>query len=114
MKRMVFVLVPMVLLLLTALSAVAEDMKMDMPMDSKATIQNHQGKGTINSVDAKAGKINLTHEPIASLGWPAMTMDFEVQDKTLLIHLKPGQKVAFRLIEVHKGKYQIGEITVVK
>lgn len=114
MKRLVFVLPPMALLLLTGLSAGADDMKMDMPMHSKTAIQNHPGTGTINSVDARAGKINLTHGPIASLGWPAMTMDFEVQDKALLIHLKPGQKVAFKLVEIHKGKYQISEITVVK
>ena len=47
------------------------------------------------SVDAKAGKINLSHGPIASLDWPGMTMDFDVQDMALLTDLKPGQKVTF-------------------
>jgi Cu(I)/Ag(I) efflux system membrane fusion protein len=65
-------------------------------------------------VDIKAGKINLSHGPIASLDWPGMTMDFEVQDKALLTNLKRGQKVAFKLIEVRKGKYVISEIAVVK
>src|ERR1700693_3335008 len=95
---------PLALLALTAIPAAAEDSRMIMPMDGKAVEESHQGKGTINSVDAKAGKINLTHGPIASLDWPGMTMDFDVQDKDSLTNLKPGQKVAFKLIEVRKGK----------
>jgi Cu(I)/Ag(I) efflux system membrane fusion protein len=113
-KRNTFVLIPLTLLALTALPAVAEDMPMIMPMDGKAVTESHQGKGTINSVDAKAGKINLTHGPIASLDWPGMTMDFDVQDKASLTNLKPGQKVMFKLIEARKGKYVISEIAVVK
>lgn len=74
----------------------------------------HQGRGTVNSVDAKSGKINLNHEPIQSLDWPGMTMDFDVQDKAALSKLKPGQKVAFSLIEARRGKYLISQISVVK
>ncbi len=114
MKHNTFILIPLTLLALTAIPAAAEDMNMTTPMDGKAVTESHQGKGTINSVDAKAGKINLTHGPIASLDWPGMTMDFDVQDKALLTNLKPGQKVTFKLIEARKGKYVISEITVVK
>ena len=114
MKRNTLILIPLAILALTAIPVAAEDMKMTMPMDSMAPTQSHQGKGTINSVDAKAGKINLSHGPIASLDWPGMTMDFDVQDKALLTDLKPGQKVTFKLIEARKGKYVISEITVVK
>ena len=84
------------------------------PMDGKVATQEHQGKGTINSVDAKAGKLNITHEPITTLGWDGMTMDFEVQDKAVLANLKKGQKVTFKLVEARKGKYVISEITPVK
>jgi Cu(I)/Ag(I) efflux system membrane fusion protein len=115
MKRTPSIFIPLALLVLTALPAsAADDTHMIMPMDGKAVMESHQGKGKINSVDAKAGKLNITHEPIASLGWEGMTMDFEVQDKTLLTNLKPGQKVAFKLVEVRKGKYVISEIAVVK
>jgi len=113
-KHNTFILIPLALLALTALPVAAEDIPMIMPMDGKAVTESHQGKGTINRVDAKAGKINLTHGPIASLDWPGMTMDFDVQDKALLTKLKPGQKVTFKLIEARKGKYVISEITVVK
>lgn len=114
MKSNTFVLIPLALLALTALPAAADDAPMIMPMDGKAVAETHQGKGTINSLNVKAGKINLSHEPIASLDWPGMTMDFEVQDKASLNKLKPGQKIAFKLIEVRKGKYVISEITVLK
>jgi Cu(I)/Ag(I) efflux system protein CusF len=112
MKRNTSILLLLALFALTALPAVAEE-HMIMPMDGKVT-ESHQGKGTINSVDAKAGKINITHEPIASLGWDGMTMDFEVQDKAALATLKKGQKVTFQLVEARKGKYVISEIAAVK
>ena len=114
MKHITLIMIPLALLTLTAIPAVAEDMRMTMPMDGKAVAESHQGKGTINSVDAKAGKLNITHEPIASLDWPAMTMDFEVQDKAMLANLKKGQKVTFQLVEARKGKYVISEIAAVK
>jgi Cu(I)/Ag(I) efflux system protein CusF len=109
-----FILIPMALLTLTAIPAFADDKPIIMPMDGKAVTETHQGKGTVNSVDAKAGKINLSHGPIASLDWPGMTMDFDVQDRALLAKLKVGQKVSFKLVEIRKGKYVISEISVVK
>ena len=109
------ILIPLTIFSLTALPAVADmNMPMGMPMDSQANLQSHDGKGKINSVDAKAGKINLTHEPIASLGWSAMTMDFTVLNKSILNNLKPGQEVTFKLVEAHKGQYVISGIAVVK
>ena len=108
------ILIPLALLSLTSLPAAADDMHMHKNMDSHAAVQSHEGKGTINSVDAKSGKINMTHDPITSLNWPGMTMDFEVQDKAALTGLKPGQKVTFKLVETRKNKYVISEITVAK
>jgi Cu(I)/Ag(I) efflux system periplasmic protein CusF len=113
-KQNTFTLIALALLTLTGLPAAADDKPMIMPMDGKAVTETYQGKGKVNSVDAKAGKINLSHEAIASLGWPGMTMDFDVQDKAMLAKLKAGQKVTFTLIEIRKGKYVISEINVVK
>lgn len=109
-----FVLIALALLTVTPLPASAVDEHVIVPMDGKAVADSHHGKGMINSVDAKAGKINMSHEQIPSLHWAAMTMDFEVQDKAILNKLKKGQKVSFSLVEVSKGKYVISEITVVK
>ncbi|MGB4812155.1 MAG: efflux RND transporter periplasmic adaptor subunit [Methylophilaceae bacterium] len=55
------------------------------------------GHGKIMAIDAKSGKITLAHEPIAVLGWPAMTMDFSVKDTKSLTKLKVGDMVQFEL-----------------
>lgn len=70
----------------------------------------HTGTGKINRIDQKAGKANVTHGPIASLGWPAMTMDFDVKDKQGLSQVKPGDNVTFDLAEEKKGHYVITRI----
>ncbi len=115
MKCKISVLVPVALVALAALPAAADDARVVMPpMDGKAATETYQGKGRINAVDAKSGKITLSHGPIPGFDLPAKAMDFTVQDKVLLTKLKPGQKVAFKLIEVRKGQYEISEITVVK
>jgi Cu/Ag efflux protein CusF len=38
----------------------------------------HRAEGTVDSVDAKDGTVSLSHGPVASLKWPAMTMEFKV------------------------------------
>jgi Cu(I)/Ag(I) efflux system protein CusF len=45
--------------------------------------------------------VTLSHEPIASLGWPAMTMDFSVADKALFGKLVKGKKVRFQFSKQH-------------
>jgi Cu/Ag efflux protein CusF len=55
----------------------------------------HIATGTINSVDAAAGRVNITHGPIASASWPGMTMTFKLADTAAGRDLKPGQRVEF-------------------
>ena len=50
--------------------------------------------GTVNSVDAAQHKINMSHKPIPSIGWPAMTMDFAVAPSVDLSRIKPGSRVS--------------------
>ena len=124
MNRITAMLAPFAFLVLAALPGHAAEMKdmpdmkkmPDMKMDAgkAAPEQAHKGRGTVNGVDAKAGKVNLTHGPIATLKWPGMTMDFAVSDKQALAKLKPGQKVEFKLVEKTKGQYVITEIAPAK
>lgn len=72
------------------------------------------GSGVVKTVDAAAGVVNLAHEPIESLKWPAMVMDFKVKDKAQLSKLTSGQKVAFTLTKNSSGGYDIKQINVVK
>jgi Cu(I)/Ag(I) efflux system membrane fusion protein len=57
----------------------------------------HAGKGKVTAVDPAKGRIELDHEPIASMNWPHMKMGFAVEDKAALRALKPGDRVEFEL-----------------
>jgi len=59
----------------------------------------HKGRGTVTAVDAARGRVELDHEPIASIKWPQMKMGFVVRDKAQLAPLKEGDTVEFELRE---------------
>ena len=64
-------------------------------------------EGTVDSVDAKDGTVSLNHGPVASLKWPAMTMEFKVTNPSLLQALKPGLKVEVEFVERQPGEWVI-------
>lgn len=68
-------------------------MKHDTP-DMKAA----QATGTVTAVDAKAGTVTISHNPIAALNWPAMTMPFKVNPVALIKSVKVGQKIRFTVM----------------
>lgn len=63
--------------------------------------------GVINSVDASAGKINITHEPVPELGWPKMTMDLPVTRRVDLSNVKPGMTVNFSLKQGRDKQFRV-------
>ncbi|MBK7847586.1 MAG: efflux RND transporter periplasmic adaptor subunit [Zoogloea sp.] len=67
----------------------------------------HRAEGTVDSVDAKDGTVSLSHGPVASLKWPAMTMEFKVANPSLLQTLKPGAKVDVEFVERQPGEWVI-------
>lgn len=67
----------------------------------------HQATGTVDEVDLKAGTVNLSHGPVASLKWPAMTMEFKTANAGLLKTLKPGAKVEVEFVERQPGEWVI-------
>jgi Cu(I)/Ag(I) efflux system membrane fusion protein len=64
---------------------------------SKPAEEMPNGHGMVVNVDVKSNHVTLDHEPIASLGWPAMTMGFKVKDSQQLSKLKVGDEVDFDL-----------------
>ncbi|OYV34858.1 MAG: hypothetical protein B7Z80_20060 [Rhodospirillales bacterium 20-64-7] len=66
--------------------------------------------GTVNAVDPAAHKINLSHQPIPALGWPAMTMDFPVAPSVDLSRIKPGSRVDFSLGKDKGGMYEVQSV----
>ncbi len=68
------------------------------------------GAGTVNSVDPAQHKVNVSHNPIPEIGWPAMTMDFPVAPSVDLRALKPGTRVNFTIERSLGGMYEIRAI----
>jgi Cu(I)/Ag(I) efflux system membrane fusion protein len=67
----------------------------------------HHAQGTVEEIDSALGTISIAHGPIASLKWPAMTMEFKVANLALLKGLKPGAKVAVEFVERAPGEWVI-------
>jgi membrane fusion protein, copper/silver efflux system len=63
----------------------------------KSAAALHRGQGTVQTIDANGGTVELEHGPIPSLNWPAMTMEFKVRDKAQLGALSKGQAVEFEV-----------------
>ena len=67
----------------------------------------HKAEGTLDSIDAKAGTVTVTHQPVASLKWPAMTMDFALANDSLVSGVKPGAPIGFEFVERKPGEWVI-------
>ena len=63
--------------------------------------------GVVNSVDAGARSMNITHEPVKELGWPKMTMDLPVTRRVDLSAVEQGAKVRFRLKQGRDKQFRI-------
>ncbi|MFC4346524.1 efflux RND transporter periplasmic adaptor subunit [Kordiimonas lipolytica] len=94
---------------LRMLDAGAPMADMAMPNDdtspSPEEVQIHHGMGTVNSIAGST--INLTHDPIQSLGWPEMTMDFTVAPEVDLSLFEPGDRMHFQLQQGEDGPFII-------
>lgn len=91
--------------LLAAAGAHAQSGGMDMkdtdmdkaPAAKKAA--SHNGVGTVRKVDTGKGMVTIAHGPVPSMNWPAMTMTFDVKDKTILENIRPGAAVQFEFVQ---------------
>ncbi|VAW94779.1 Cobalt/zinc/cadmium efflux RND transporter, membrane fusion protein, CzcB family [hydrothermal vent metagenome] len=78
--------------------------------DSMETGKAVMGMGKVKSIMAGHGMLTLEHEPIESLGWPAMTMDFTTVGGVDLSNIKADQAVHFELQKQTDGDYKITAI----
>ncbi|MEN3111851.1 efflux RND transporter periplasmic adaptor subunit [Uliginosibacterium paludis] len=67
----------------------------------------HQAVGEIESMDPANATVMLKHDAIASLKWPAMSMEFKLANTALAQGLKTGQGVSFEFVERAPGEYVI-------
>jgi Cu/Ag efflux protein CusF len=73
----------------------------------------HTGTGVVRYVDMPTAEIDIAHEPMPSLKWPAMRMTFKAHDTALLKGLKTGDKVEFDIVKMG-NEFQIVRIQPVR
>lgn len=86
-----------------------EDSKSDMKTDREPT-KKIMGTAIINKVMPEHNMINLAHDPIPALDWPAMVMDFNIEKSVSLKGLNKDDKVEFELVKDKSG-YVVKSIT---
>jgi Cu/Ag efflux protein CusF len=55
----------------------------------------YSAKGAITGVDKAEGTITLRHEAVPAVRWPAMTMNFRLEDPSIADGFKLGDAVRF-------------------
>ena len=95
-----------------ALGGLGDTAKAAVPAASAATSKatGHQAEGSVDSIDLKDGSITLSHGPVASLKWPAMTMEFKAANASLLQYLKPGSRIKVEFVERAQGEWVITSV----
>jgi len=66
--------------------------------------------GWVDGVDRAQRRVRVSHGPIDVLGWPSMTMVFDVKPAVDLSAVKAGQGIRFALVQEHAGEYVIEQI----
>jgi Cu/Ag efflux protein CusF len=65
-------------------------------MSQSAQQPAHTAQGTVNAIDQAAGTVNISHGPVASANWPAMSMTFKLANPSAASGIAPGQRVDFK------------------
>jgi Cu(I)/Ag(I) efflux system membrane fusion protein len=68
----------------------------------------HRGEGKLESI--RKDEITLSHGPVQSLKWPAMTMGFKVPASGLPKNLAVGDTVTFEFRQTKDGAFEITHI----
>ncbi|HEX5639234.1 MAG TPA: efflux RND transporter periplasmic adaptor subunit [Burkholderiaceae bacterium] len=70
----------------------------------------HTALGRIDDVDAKTGALTISHEPVPSLNWPKMTMEFVAANDAITKGARPGAPIRFEFVERKPGEWVITKI----
>jgi Cu/Ag efflux protein CusF len=70
----------------------------------------HAATGVLDDVDAKSGAMMITHEPVPSLKWPKMTMEFVPANDAIARTVKPGSPIRFEFVERKHGEWVVTKI----
>ena len=71
----------------------------------------HEGEGKVES--ATADSLTISHGPVATMKWPAMTMSFAKPDPRAFQGIRAGDKVLFRFKEGGASGYELVDVAKV-
>jgi Cu(I)/Ag(I) efflux system membrane fusion protein len=77
-------------------------------MPSAAGAAVHEGEGKVESATADA--LTISHGPVATMKWPAMTMGFAKPDAKAFADIHPGDTVHFRFKEGGASGYELVDV----
>ena len=70
----------------------------------------HSAVGTLDEFDAGTGMLLITHEPVETLKWPRMTMEFTPANDSVAKTVKPGSPISFDFVERKPGEWVVTRI----
>lgn len=73
----------------------------------------HRLHGVVNSVDAPAKRITITHDRVEGPNWPKMKINYPVQDVAMLQGVKAGQEIDFEIRKINE-EYRVVRIVPAK
>jgi Cu(I)/Ag(I) efflux system membrane fusion protein len=80
------------------------------PLPEQRKLGPVYASGRVDGVDQESRRLRVSHGPIDALGWPSMTMVFDVRPAVDLRQVKAGQNIQFALVQEHAGEYVIEQI----
>ena len=84
--------------------------EMPTPTVASGTEVTHRGQGKVESIGKE--EITISHGPIASLQWGAMTMGFKLPATGLPQGIAVGNSVSFEIRQTKDGTFQIASIAL--
>ena len=69
----------------------------------------HRGEGKVEKISKD--EVTLSHGPIPSLQWGAMTMGFRIPGSGLPKEVAAGDTVSFEFRQTQEGRFEITRIT---
>ncbi len=110
MKKNIFAISLLAIAAITGSMCCAQVVEASTEMKSMEKVPvTHHGTGSVRKIDAEM--VTLSHGPIASLNWPAMTMSFKLKDAALARGIKVGDVVDFELVQ-SGGNYVVTRISI--
>lgn len=77
----------------------------NMPMSDEKIEGAVHTKAIVNTIGD--GTVNVSHEPIPAIGWPAMTMDMPLAPDAVIDGVAIGDEVILMLIKGEDGMYAV-------